>query len=82
MIRYIEPDKTNQIAYFERSNRSYRTKVADPHLFSSLEPVRELSWAWILSFKEELSYQALRNLTFSEFKQQLTAEGSSYELCA
>lgn len=81
-ICYIEPGKPNQNAYIERFNRSYRTEVLDPHLFSSLDQVRDLSWAWMLSYNEERPHESLGNLPPSEFKRQLAAEASSYELCA
>lgn len=81
-ICYIEPGKPNQNAYIERFNRSYRTEVLDPHLFSSLDQVRDLSWAWMLSYNEERPHESLGNLPPSEFKRQLAAEVSSYELCA
>ena len=81
-ICYIEPGKPNQNAYIERFNRSYRTEVLNPHLFSSLAQVRELSWAWMLSYNEERPHESLGNLPPSEFKKQLTEKVSSYELCA
>ena len=66
----------------ERFNRSYRTEVLNPHLFSSLNQVRELSWAWMLSYNEERLHESLGNLPLNIFKKQLTEEVSSYELCA
>ncbi|GHA01238.1 hypothetical protein GCM10007162_16960 [Ignatzschineria ureiclastica] len=81
-ICYIEPGKPNQNAYIERFNRSYRTEVLNPYLFSSLAQVRELSWAWMLSYNEERPHESLGNLPPSEFKKQLTEKFSSYELCA
>ena len=81
-ICYIEPGKPNQNAYIERFNRSYRTEVLDPHLFSSLAQVRELSWAWMVSYNEERPHESLGNLPPNEFKRQLAADVSSYELCA
>ena len=42
-IAYVQPGKTNQNAFIERFNRSYRTEVLDPNLFSNLEQIRELS---------------------------------------
>ncbi|MGD9700765.1 integrase core domain-containing protein, partial [Acinetobacter sp.] len=50
--------------------------------FSSLDQVRDLSWAWMLSYNEERPHESLGNLPPSEFKRQLAAEASSYELCA
>jgi len=51
-IAYIQPGKPNQNAFIERFNRSYRTEVLDPHLFSNLEQIRELSWGWMISYNE------------------------------
>ncbi|MBX7062696.1 MAG: transposase [Pyrinomonadaceae bacterium] len=45
--------KPNQNAYIERFNRSYRDQVLKPHIFSALSQVRDLSWAWLLSYNEE-----------------------------
>ena len=42
-INYIQPGKPNQNAYIERFNRSYRTEVLDPHIFSNLQQVRDIS---------------------------------------
>ena len=81
-IRYIEPGKPNQNAYIERFNKSYRNEVLDPHLFSCLTQVRELSWAWMISYNEERPHESLGNLPPSEFKRRVTAKVSSYELCA
>ena len=80
-ISYIEPGKPNQNAYIERFNRSYRNEVLSPHLFDSLSQVRELSWAWMLSYNEERPHESLGNIPPSEFKRQLSAATSSYELC-
>lgn len=72
-ICYIEPGKPNQNAYIERFNRSYRNEVLDPYLFSSLSQVRELSWAWMISYNEERPHESLGNIPPSEFKRQLAA---------
>ena len=58
-ISYIEPGKPNQNAYIERFNRSYRTEVLGPHVFSSLSQVRELSWEWMISYNEERPHESL-----------------------
>ena len=66
LIDYIEPGKPNQNAYIERFNRSYRTEVLDAWLFTSLEDVRELSWAWMLEYNEERDHDSLKGLTPQE----------------
>jgi len=62
-IDYIEPGKPNQNAYIERFNRSYRTEVLDAWLFTSLEEVREISWAWMLEYNEERDHDSLQGMT-------------------
>jgi len=80
-IAYIQPGKPNQNAYIERFNRSFRDEVLDPHLFSNLNQVRELSWAWRLTYNEERPHKSLGNIPPAEFKRRLNAENSSLELC-
>ena len=63
----------DQIAFVVRFNRSYRTEVMDPHLFSNLEQIRELSWGWMISYNEERPHESLGNLPPSEFKRRLAA---------
>ena len=72
-IAYIQPGKPNQNEFIERFNRSYLTEVLDPHLFSNLEQIRELSWGWMISYNEERPHESLGNLPLSEFKQRLAA---------
>jgi len=81
-IAYIQPVKPNQNAYIERFNRSFREEVLNPHLFGNLTEVREISWAWRLSYNEERPHQSLGNIPPAEFKRQLNAEPSSLELRA
>lgn len=79
-IDYIQPGKPNQNAYIERFNRSYRTEVLDPHIFSNLTQVRDLSWAWLLSYNEERPHKSLGNIPPAEFKRRLLAENSILDL--
>lgn len=79
-IDYIQPGKPNQNAYIERFNRSYREEVLDPHIFSDLSQVRDLSWAWLLSYNEERPHSSLGNIPPAEFKRRLLAENSSLDL--
>jgi putative transposase len=81
-IAYIQPGKPNQNAYIERFNRSFRTEVLDANIFSSLGQVRELAWAWLLSYNEERPHAALGNIPPAEFKRLVTVENSSIPLCA
>ena len=79
-INYIQPGKPNQNAYIERYNRTYRTEVLDPHIFSTLSQVREITWAWLLSYNEERPHSSLGNIPPAEFKRRLLAENSSFKL--
>ena len=79
-INYIQPGKPNQNAYIERFNRTYRTEVLDPHIFATLSQVRDLSWAWLLSYNEERPHSSLGNLPPAEFKRRLITENSILEL--
>ena len=79
-IDYIQPGKPNQNAYIERFNRTYRTEVLDPHIFSNLSQVRDISWAWLLSYNEERPHKSLGNIPPAEFKRRLLTENSIFEL--
>lgn len=80
-IKYIQPGKPNQNAYIERFNRSFREEVLDPHIFSTISQVRDLSWAWMLSYNEERPHSSLGNIPPAEFKRRLLGENSSLDLC-
>jgi putative transposase len=79
-IDYIQPGKPNQNAYIERFNRSYREEVLDPHIFSNLSQVRDLSWAWLMSYNEERPHKSLGNIPPAEFKRRIQAENSILDL--
>lgn len=79
-IDHIQPGKPNQNAYIERFNRSYREEVLDPHIFSTLSQVRDLSWAWMLSYNEERPHRSLGNIPPAEFKRRLLTENYSLDL--
>ena len=68
-IAYIQPGKPNQNVFIERFNRSYRTEVLDPHLFSNLEQIRELIWGWMISYNEERPHESLGNSPPSELNE-------------
>jgi putative transposase len=81
-IIYIQPGKPNQNAYIERFNRSFRTEILDAHLFHTLAQVREIAWAWRITYNEERPHQSLGNITPAEFKRLATAEIPINQLCA
>lgn len=79
-IDYIQPGRPNQNAYIERFNRSYRDEVLDPHIFSTLSQVRDLSWAWLISYNEERPHKSLGNIPPAEFKRRIQTENSILQL--
>ena len=81
-IIYIQPGKPNQNAYIERFNRSFRTEILDAHIFHTLEQVREIAWAWRITYNEERPHQSLGNITPADFKRLATAEIPINQLCA
>jgi len=81
-IIYIQPGKPNQNEYIERFNRSFRTEILDAHIFHTLEQVREIAWAWRITYNEERPHQSLGNITPAEFKRLATAEIPINQLCA
>jgi hypothetical protein len=50
--------------------------VLDPHIFSTLAQVRDLSWAWMMSYNEERPHKSLGNIPPAEFKRRIQAENS------
>jgi len=81
-IVYIQSGKPNQNAYIERFNRSFRHEVLDANLFRTLREVREIAWAWQISYNEERPHAALGNVPPATFKRLLTARNSINQLCA
>lgn len=61
-LQYIQPGKPTQNAYIERFNRSYRTEVLDPHLFSTIQEVQEVTEQWIYRYNYQRTHEALRNV--------------------
>ena len=81
-IIYIQPGKPTQNAYIERFNRTFRTGLLAANLFHTPEQVREITWAWMISYNGERPHAALGNIPPTDFKQLVTAEISSNRLCA
>jgi putative transposase len=75
-LRYIQPRDSDQSAFIERFNRTYRTEVLNAYVFESLEQVREISAEWLQSYNEERPHDALAGLPPATYRAQLEA-GSS-----
>ena len=58
-LHYTQPGKSDQNAFIERFNRSYRTEVLDVYLFESLAEVRALTERWLVAYNQERPYQSL-----------------------
>lgn len=61
-------------------NHSFRPEILDAKLFDSLNKVRELSWAWRITYNKEQPNESIGNVTPAEFKQLVTTKISSHEL--
>ena len=81
-IVYIQPGKPNQNVCIERFNRSFRHEVLDANLFKTLGDVREVVWAWQLTYNEERPHAALGNVPPAHFERLTSAGDSINQLCA
>jgi len=79
-LRFIQPGKPNQNAYIERFNRTYREEVLNSYLFEDLDQVREITYEWLIAYNERRPHDALGGLPPVTFREQKTAETSTYEL--
>lgn len=62
-MREIQPGKSEQNAFIEQFNRTYRTEVLNAYVVESLDQVGEISAAWLQRYNEErpmLRWQACR----------------------
>lgn len=50
---------SDQNAFIERFNRSYREEVSDAYLFDSLEQVREITESLLREYNEERPHESL-----------------------
>jgi putative transposase len=79
---HIQPGKPNQNAYIERFNRTFRHEVLNTYLFTSLDQVRDIAWAWMIDYNEQRPHDALNGMTPTAFREKITAENSNLKLCA
>jgi putative transposase len=56
ILAFIEPDKPNQNAYFDRLNRNPRYGVLDARLFTTLEDVRAITQNWRHRYNSERAH--------------------------
>jgi putative transposase len=67
-IDYIQAGSTYQNGCIERFNCTYRTEVVDLYLFNNLEQARKVTKEWLTIYNTERPYEALNNMTPSEYK--------------
>lgn len=79
-IRYIQPGKPNQNGLIERFNRTYREEVLNSYLFEDLDQVRKITADWLITYNEQRCHDALGGLPPTVFREQQTAENSTFEL--
>jgi putative transposase len=75
-IRYIQSGKTNQNAFLERFNRTYRKVVLDANLFESLDEVREITYVWMESCNERRPHDALGGLPPAVYREMISRDES------
>ena len=69
---YTQHGKSDQSAYIQRFSRLFRTEILEANILISLGQIRELAWAWLLSYNEEQPYAALGNIPPAECKGMVT----------
>lgn len=73
-IRYIQPGKSNQNAFIERFNRTYRTEVLDAHMFANLEQVQAITD----QYNQYRPHESLGGLPPVQFMPRLTLAPNFY----
>jgi len=69
-LKFIQLGKPQQNDFIERINRTYRHEVLNPHIFESLEQVREITEEWIQSYNQDHPNAALGKLAPIHYRQQ------------
>jgi putative transposase len=66
-LEFIEPGKPMQNSFLERFNRTFREKVLNFYIFSSLSEVKEITESWLIQYNTERPHESLNHLTPQEF---------------
>jgi putative transposase len=66
-LEFIEPGKPMQNSFLERFNRTFREKVLNFYIFSSLSEVKEITESWLIQYNTERQHESLNHLTPQEF---------------
>lgn len=77
-IRYIQPGRSNQNAFIERFNRTYRTEVLDAHLFANLEQAQAITDRCLVDYNEYRPHESLGGLPPVQFMPLLTLAPNFY----
>ncbi len=72
-LRFIQPGKPEQNAFFERFNRTYREEVLGAFLFNAPSEVREITDGWLERYNEIRPHDALGSLPPARYREQLLA---------
>jgi putative transposase len=59
VLHYIQPGKSDQNAYIERFNRTYRTEVLNAHLVETVGELQALSSSWLQIYNRERPHDSL-----------------------
>lgn len=76
--RYIQPGKTNQNAFIERFNRTYRNEVLDAYLFDNIRQVQAITEQWLVDYNEIRPHESLGNIPLTHFMPRLTTAPNLY----
>jgi len=76
-LRFIQPGKSNQNAFIERFNRTYRTEVLNPYVFESIEQVQQITEEWLIEYNEQRPHDALGRVPPLTYLPRATTVGES-----
>jgi putative transposase len=73
---------SNQNAYVERFNKSYREEILDAYLFESVEEVQQLTEEWLIDYNDYRPHDSLGGVPPTSYMPRPTApESFSLEVC-